>query len=264
MYKNCKYSIDKDECLDDSDVVRNGMSGNNDSADVSRNDILNDVMERLDKLYGVEVEKLLLLLNRIYDMLEHPEKYKRFNKNCPKPVTMKLIRTLGLVREQKVERLLRDAFPEYQGYVVKHWNKEDEPDFIMYKNDEPFMVVEVKNYAEKSYMLEPEFQKIISRLCKYQCFKLLILSTGYNLIRKTSTKTNNNKTYTYYNTNIRKTSEELRSKGIYTWMLGYQDLMSMQQFNEIVTFSKRLKNKNESYLENKNVGYEIKGWMDIE
>jgi hypothetical protein len=224
------------------------------SVDVLRNNILNDVMDSvLDRLYGVEVEKLLLLLNRVYDMLEHPEKYRVFNKNTPKPLTMKLIRTLGLVREQKIERWLRDSFPEYQGYVVKHWNKEDEPDFIVYKDDKPFMVVECKNYGEKSYMLETEFQKIITRLTKYNCLKLLILSTGYNLIRKTSVKTTNNKTYTYYNTNIRKTSEYLRSKGIYTWILGEQDLMSMKQFNEIVEFAKRLRRKNE---------IEIKGWDD--
>jgi hypothetical protein len=237
--------------MSSSDVVRNNISSNIDnkdtSADVSRND---DIMDRLDRLYDVAVKQWLLLEDRVYDMLKHPEKYKVFNKNTPKPVTMKLIRTLGLVREQKVERWLRDAFPEYQGYVVKHWNKEDEPDFIVYKDNVPFMVVEVKNYGEKSYMFETEFQKIISRLCRYQCFKLLILSTGYNLIRKT-VKHTNNKTYSYYNTNIRTTSEYLRSKGIYTWILGYQDLMSRQQFDEIVEFAKKIKNKEQ-----------LEGWIN--
>jgi hypothetical protein len=202
-------------------------------------------------LYDVAVKQWLAYEELIYDKLKHPEKYKVFNKNTPKPITMKLIRTLGLVREQKIERWLRDSFPEYQGYVVKHWNKEDEPDFIVYKDDKPFMVVEVKNYGEKSFMLESEFQKIIRRLTKYECFKLLILSTGYNLIRKTSTKTTNNKTYTYYNTNIRKTSEELRSKGIYTWILGHQDLMSMEQFNQIVEYVKKIKNKEQ-----------LEGWIN--
>jgi hypothetical protein len=243
--------------MSSSDVLRNNISNNidgkNSGVDVLRNDVLNDIMDRLDRLYDVAVKQWLFLEDRVYDMLKHPEKYRRFNKNTPKPITMKLVRTLGLVREQKVERWLRDAFPEYQGYMVKHWNKEDEPDFIVYKNDKPFWVVEVKNYGEKSYMLESEFQKIISRLTKYSCFKLLIVSTGYNLIRKT-TQTHNNKQYTYYNTKLRKTSEELRSKGIYTWILGYQDLMSMKQFNEIVEFAKRLKNKN--------VNCEIKGWVE--
>jgi hypothetical protein len=240
--------------MSSSDVLRNNISNNDvsgNSADVSCNDILNDIDDRLDRLYDVAVKQWLLLEDRVYDMLKHPEKYRRFNKSTPKPLTMKLIRTLGLVREQKVERWLRDAFPEYQGYVVKHWNKEDEPDFIVYKDNVPFVVVEVKNYGEKSYMLEPEFQKIISRLCKYQCFKLLILSTGYNLIRKTSTKPTNNKTYTYYNSNIRKTSEYLRSKGIYTWILGYQDLMSMEQFNQIIEYVKKIKNKEQ-----------LEGWIN--
>jgi hypothetical protein len=161
---------------------------------------------------------------------------------------MKLIRTLGLVREQKIERWLRDSFPEYQGYTVKHWNKEDEPDFIVYKDDKPFMVVEVKNYGEKSYMLKPQYDDIIKRLCKYQCFKLLILTSGHNLIIKYTSHTKH-----YFINNIRKTSEELRSKGIYTWMLGEQDLMSVQQFDEILEFAKRLRRKNE---------IEIKGWDD--
>jgi len=240
------------------DVLRNNISNNIDSINDKNSsvDVLRIIDSRLDELYDVEVEKLLLLLNRIYDMLEHPEKYKVFNKNTPKPITMKLIRTLGLVREQKIERWLRDSFPEYEGYTVRHWNKPDDVDFVVFKDNVPFMVVEVKNYGEKSYMLEPEFQKIITRLTKYDCFKLLIVSTGYNLIRKTSTKTTNNNTYTYYNTNIRKTSEYLRNLGIYVWMLGEQDLMSMKQFNEIVEFAKRLKNKK--------INYEIKGWEDVE
>jgi hypothetical protein len=231
------------------DVVRNNIS----NSDVGGNsvDVLRIIDNRLDRLYDVAVKQWLAYEELIYDKLKHPEKYKVFNKNTPKPITMKLIRTLGLVREQKIERWLRDSFPEYQGYVVKHWNKEDEPDFIVYKNDKPFMVVEVKNYGEKSFMLESEFQKIITRLTKYDCFKLLIVSTGYNLIRKTSTKLTNNKTYTYYNTNIRKTSEELRSKGIYTWILGEQDLMSMKQFDEIVEYAKKIKNKEQ-----------LEGWIN--
>jgi hypothetical protein len=196
----------------------------------------------MDRLYGVEVEKLLLLLNRVYDMLEHPEKYRVFNKNTPKPVTMKLIRTLGLVREQKIERWLRDTFPEYQGYVVKHWNKEAEPDFIVYKDNIPFMTIEVKNYGEKTYMPKPTFDKILERFSKYNCFKLLILTSGYNLIIQQK-QTHNNKTYYTYNTKLRETSEYLRSKGIYTWILGHQDLMSMEQFNQIVEYAKKIKNK---------------------
>jgi hypothetical protein len=244
--------------MSSSDVLRNNIVSNNrdnknSGVDVLCNGILNDMMDRLDRLYDVAVKRWLFLEDRVYDMLKHPEKYRRFNKNTPKSITMKLVRTLGLVREQKVERWLRDAFPEYEGYTVKHWNKEDEPDFIVYKDDKPFWVVEVKNFGEKSYMLESEFQKIIKRLTKYSCFKLLIISTGYNLIRKTI-QTHNNKQYTYYNTKLHETSEYLRSKRIYTWILGYQDLMSMKQFNEIVEFAKRLKNKN--------VNCEIKGWVE--
>jgi hypothetical protein len=104
-------------------------------------------------------------------------------------------------------------------------------------------------------MIKSTFDKIIERLSKYNCFKLLILTSGYNLIIK-ETQTHNNQHYTYYNTNLRKTSEYLRSKGIYTWILGHQDLMSMKQFNEIVEYAKRLRNKK--------VNYEIKGWVDVE
>jgi hypothetical protein len=240
--------------MSSSDVSRKyniniNSDGSNDVSDVDN--VLEVINSRLDRLFDVAVKKCLVYKALNEDMLKHPEKYRVFNKNTPKPITMKLIRTLGLVREQKIERWLRDSFPEYQGYVVKHWNKEDEPDFIVYKDDRPFMVVECKNYGEKSYMLETEFQKIITRLTKYNCLKLLILSTGYNLIRKTSVKTTNNKTYTYYNTNIRKTSEELRSKGIYTWILGEQDLMSMKQFDEIVEFAKKIKNKEQ-----------LEGWIN--
>jgi hypothetical protein len=234
-------------------VSRNNIDNRSSSADVVRNNILNDIMDRLDRVYDVEVEKLLLLLNRTYDMLENPEKYKVFNKNCPKPITMKLIKTLGLIREQAVERWLRDVFPEYQGYMVKHWNNKDEPDLIVYKDDKPIMVVEVKNYAEKTYMPKPTFDKIIERFSKYNCFKLLILTSGCNLIIQQK-QIHNNKPYYTYNTKLRETSEYLRSKGIYMWILGYQDLMSMKQFNEIVEFAKRLRNKK--------VNYEVKGWDD--
>lgn len=185
--------------------------------------------------------KLKEIKNKIFDdVKKNPEKYMHFRK-APQNVRMKLIRTLGLIREQKIEKLLRNSFPEYEGYTVRHWNKEDEPDFIVYKDNVPFMVVEVKNYNEKSFMLESTYQNIIKCLTKYNCFKLLILSSGYNLIRKTIQK-HNNKHYTYYNTNLRNTSEELRSRGIYTWILGYQDLMTMNDFNDIVEFAKKKKN----------------------
>jgi hypothetical protein len=213
------------------------------SSDVLRNNnILNDIGDRLDRVYDVAVKQWLLLEDRIYDVLKHPEKYKVFNKSTPKPVAMKLIRSLGLVREQKVEAWLREVFKEYEGYTVRHWNKPDDVDFVVFKDNVPFMAIEVKNYGEKSYMIKSTFDKIIERLSKYNCFKLLILTSGYNLIIK-ETQTHNNQHYTYYNTNLRKTSEYLRSKGIYTWILGYQDLMSMQQFNEIVEYAKKIKNK---------------------
>jgi hypothetical protein len=240
--------------MSSSDVSRNNISNNRDdknsSADVVRNNILNDIMDRIDRLYDVAVKQWLFLEDRVYDMLKHPEKYKRFNKNTPKPITMKLIRTLGLVREQKIERWLRDSFPEYQGYVVKHWNKEDEPDFIVYKDNIPFMTIEVKNYGEKTYMPKPTFDKILERFSKYNCFKLLILTSGYNLIIQQK-QTHNNKTYYTYNTKLRETSEYLRSKGIYTWILGEQDLMSMKQFDEIVEYAKKIKNKEQ-----------LEGWIN--
>jgi hypothetical protein len=242
-----------------TDVLRKNMYSNNIFSDMGvMLDELEKLLEETDELLDVldrihiySIMKWLTNEELIYDILKNPDKYRVFNKNTPKPITMKLIRTLGLVREQKIEQWLRDAFPEYEGYVVKHWNKENEPDFIIYKDDKPFWVVEVKNYGEKSYMLESEFQKIIKRLTKYSCFKLLIVSTGYNLIRKTI-QTHNNKQYTYYNTKLRKTSEELRNKGIYTWILGYQDLMSMKQFNEIVRFAKQYYGTDE----------EVEGWVD--
>ncbi|MGC8870781.1 MAG: hypothetical protein ACP5PT_06820 [Brevinematia bacterium] len=202
-----------------------------------------DKIEDLNKRLWVKESCMYCVLKKIYDIQhkildevkKNPEQYCVFRKN--KQAYMKLIRTLGLIREQKIEKLLRNSFPEYQGYTVRHWNKEDEPDFIVYKDNVPFMVVEVKNYNEKSFMLESTYQNIIKRLSKYNCLKLLILSSGYNLIRKTIQK-HNNKHYIYYNTNLRKTSEELRSRGIYTWILGYQDLMSMQDLDDIVKFVK--------------------------
>jgi hypothetical protein len=235
--------------MSSSDVLRNNISNNIDGKNSSV-DVLRIMDSVLDRLYDVAVKKCLVYKALNEDMLKHPEKYRVFNKNTPKPLTMKLIRTLGLVREQRIEAWLRNSFAEYEGYTVRHWNKPDDVDFVVFKNDVPFMAIEVKNYGEKSYMIKSTFDKIIERLSKYNCFKLLILTSGYNLIIK-ETQTHNNQHYTYYNTNLRKTSEYLRSKGIYTWILGYQDLMSMKQFDEIVEFAKRLKNKNE-----------IKGWMD--
>jgi hypothetical protein len=234
-YTSNKYSDNKVKCLDD--------------------DVLRIIDDRLDRVYDVAVKEWLLLERRFYDMLKHPEKYKRFNKNTPKPITMKLVKTLGLIREQKIERWLRDSFPEYEGYTVKHWNNKDEPDLIVYKDDKPMMVVEVKNYGEKTYMPKPTFDKILERFSKYDCFKLLILTSACNLIIQQK-QTHNNKPYYTYNTKLRETSEYLRSKGIYTWILGHQDLMSMKQFNEIVEYAKCLKNKK--------VDYEIKGWVDVE
>jgi len=226
----------------------NIISGSSDVCDVDG--VLEIINDRLDRLYDVAVKRWLAYEELIYDKLKHPEKYKRFNKNTPKPVTMKLVKTLGLIREQKIERWLRDSFPEYKGYTVKHWNNKDEPDLIVYKDNEPFMVVEVKNYAEKTYMPKPTFDKILERFSKYNCFKLLILTSGYNLIIQQK-QTHNNKTYYTYNTKLRETSEYLRSKGIYTWILGHQDLMSMKQFNEIVEFAKKIKNKEQ-----------LEGWIN--
>ncbi|MEM3666288.1 MAG: hypothetical protein QW222_04315 [Candidatus Bathyarchaeia archaeon] len=200
----------------------------------------------------------------IEDIKRNPDKYRFFRK-APQYVRMKLVKLLGQIRESKIEQWLADAYPEDEGYNIIHYvNNQREPDFIVFKDNVPFMAVEVKNLGEDSFMLQSTFDNVVKKLCKYPCFKLLILSSGKNLITKTK-QTHNNKTYTYYNTKLRNTSEFLRSKGIYTWILGYQDLMTMDQFNELVIWvlEKRLQQLEKIGIEK---GWlkekEVKGWIE--
>lgn len=149
---------------------------------------------------------------------------------------IKIAQEVGLKRQKAFYEFWTRRYPKEQGYTVVMFHKrskgDPQPDIIILKNEAPYMVVEIKNYSEKGYMMQPTLNKVIKRLTQYSCYRLLIVSTEANLrIRKMVSK--NSKVYYYY-TDSCHTKKLLKRHGIEVMVMDRQDKLSKEKLNSII------------------------------
>ena len=168
-----------------------------------------------------------------------PEDFVKFDFKMDKldlSTNMKIINCIASARTKPFIEYFKSRYPNELGYVVTIPVKkkgEAEPDIIILKNTIPFMVIEIKNYRVDGYMIPPVINRAIKALTKYNCYRLLVVSSLENLrIRKYQIQ--NNKKYYYY-TNYSHTEERLRKNGIDVMWLDRQDI----NFNDIFKIFKK-------------------------
>ena len=182
------------------------------------------------------------------------------SNNLPQNLRMQLIKKLGKERLVKFfEFWLGRCMTPVKDYYIEMLDCKNEPDIIIWKKGHiPYMVVELKNYDVKGYMIEPTFKRIIKNLMKYECYRLLVVSSNNNLIVRKRHKYKD-KTYHYTYSDISHTRELLSKYNINIMVLDRQDGVTELPYTVItedgkeeLVDSKKLKLVNE----------QIEGWKE--
>lgn len=142
---------------------------------------------------------------------------------------------VGWKRQIAFYRFLCSRYRPEDGYAVKvnHKTKgSPEPDIVVYKDRKTIIAIEVKNYKMDGYFTEPKFNRAIMGLLRYNCYRLLVVSSEENLrVRKMKVK--NGRVY-YYFIPIEKIKKRLKRYGIEVMVMGRQDKPSREKIESIV------------------------------
>lgn len=145
-----------------------------------------------------------------------------------------ICQAVGLKRQLEFYDFWIHRYPATEGYAVEWYHKKtkgSKPDVIIYKDRDPYMVVEVKNYKLDGYMIAPTLARAIERLTQYNCYRLLIISTEENLrIRKLIPKPNRH--YVYRDSSH--TKKLLEKNGISIMVMGRQNKLTDAELNYII------------------------------